>query len=124
MARPSHKRTITPAEFAHYAAVHEVEVIYPAPYQPQTKAREERQVMSADAILLPIAKQYAAALEYLIRCDRSKGDDEGANLKGFTLAAVQADIARVEGDTTPETHASAPLAGRRYRLHRDKPIRL
>lgn len=41
MARSSHKRTITPAEFAHYAATHDVKVIYPDPHKPQPKGADE-----------------------------------------------------------------------------------
>jgi di/tripeptidase len=96
MVRPSHKRTITPAEFAHYAATHDVKVIYPNPYNPRPKGRAERQATDSESLLLPIAKQYAAVLEYYIRVDASNGDTEGANLKRFTLATVNSAIAKVE----------------------------
>lgn len=42
MVRPSHMRTITPAEFKRYAAEHGIELTYPAPLKPQPKGANER----------------------------------------------------------------------------------
>lgn len=92
MPQSTHKKTITPAEFAQFARENNVDVIYPSSYDPQPKGRAERQAQRAATTLLPIVMQYAAALEYLIRVDTSKGDTEGANLKRFTLATVNAAI--------------------------------
>jgi hypothetical protein len=40
-------RTITPAEFKHYAAEHGIELTYPAPLKPQPKGTDERPIVVA-----------------------------------------------------------------------------
>lgn len=123
MPQSTRRKTITPAEFAQYARENNVDVIYPSSYDPQPKGRAERQAMNGENTLLPIAKEYARVLEYLIRVDSINGDSEGAALKRFTLATVQGAIADAERHAGPEQREPAPLAGRRYRLNRDTPIR-
>jgi di/tripeptidase len=123
MPQETQRRTITPAEFAAYARENNVDVIYPSSYDPQLKGRAERRAMNTENPLLPIAKEYARVLEYLIRVDRINGDSEGASLKSFNLATVNAAIADAEGKTVHKAHAPALLAGRRYRLQRGEPVR-
>ncbi len=123
MMSSTHTRSITPAEFAQYARENNVDVIYPNPYDPQLKGRAERQALSAENPLLPIAKEYARVLEYLIRVDRINGDSEGATLKSFTLATVNDAIASVEVRSGARQCEQTPLAGRRYRLIPNTPVR-
>ena len=116
------KRTITPAEFVQYARENNVDVIYPSPYEPQPKGQAERQAMNTDNPLIPIAKEYARVLEYLIRVDRINGDSEGASLKSFTLATVNTAVA--DAERHQGTGGACPLiGGRRHRLPRDQPLR-
>ena len=121
MSQSNQRRTITPAEFAQYARENNVDVIYPSSYDPQPKGRAERRAMNDENTLLPIAKEYARVLEYLIRVDSINGDSEGATLKRFTLATVNSAIASVE--QTPVSNARPVIGGRRYRLLRDQPLR-
>lgn len=47
--------------------------------------------------LLKIARDHQKTIEFYIRQDESRGDDEGARLKSISLALVNAAIAKAEG---------------------------
>lgn len=54
-------------------------------------------LIAAAPELLELAKLLARTVEYEIRRDEKKGDDEGARLKSMTLHQVREVIAKAEG---------------------------
>jgi hypothetical protein len=59
-----------------------------------------REVICVDkqdyAGLVAVAQQFVETIEYYIRLDRKRGDNEGANLKSLTLHMVRETIAKVQ----------------------------
>lgn len=53
-------------------------------------------LIAAAPELLDHVKRFALTLEYYIRRDENDGDDEGAALKGLTLAMVNETISKAE----------------------------
>lgn len=47
--------------------------------------------------LLALVKEYRTVCEYYIRVSENAGDAEGANLKRFTLARIDAALEKAEG---------------------------
>lgn len=50
--------------------------------------------------LLGLAMRYRETVEFYIRIDENNGDEEGANLKRFTLATIDSVLDKVEGNGT------------------------
>ena len=80
MVRPSHMRTITPAEFKRYAAEHGIELTYPAPLKPQPKGADDAH---------PEQTLARAIIDYLLACPLPDGDENGSALSALrTLGAT------------------------------------